>query len=240
MCTEQCSPLWWHREAGAASCLVAFPSCAVMVDFWVLFQTRIKKHWSLLGASWDLPMPNLARWPVLSCHYREISKRQPSERGREGLWFFFFLHVWIGKYKGRREHVGRFQSWQLEAWVYKWFEASDVNKLYPGWLVFLWCLVPALRGAGWFHKLRIDTVCALCSVNSLQVHNLQFVACCFLFPHSKPWWGGGCNKTPQVLTAELIRWQNDSIWFSPCYCLFHCAFGDFPAWEMLFVIGCAK
>lgn len=77
-------------------------------------------------------------------------------------------------------------------------------------------------------------------VNSLQVHNLQFTACCFLFPHSKPWWGGGCNKTPQVLTAELIRWQNDSIWFSPCYCLFHCAFGDFPAWEMLFVIGCAK
>lgn len=149
--------IWWN------SCLVAFPSCALMVDFWVLFQTRIKKHRSLLGASWDLPMPNLARWPVLSCHYREISKRQPSERGREGLWFFFFLHVWIGKYKGRREHVGRFQSWQQEAWVYKWFEASDVNKLYPGWLVFLWCLVPALRGAGWFHKLRIDTVCALSS-----------------------------------------------------------------------------
>lgn len=71
-------------------------------------------------------------------------------------------------------------------------------------------------------------------------HNLPFVLCCFPFPNSKPWLGGSCNKTPEVLTAELIQWQNDSIQFRPCCYFFPCAFGDFPGLEILVVIKCAK
>lgn len=69
------------------------------------FPNVIKKHSSVFGTGWDPSTPNLAGWPVISRHYSSISKRQLSERGQEGLWVFFFLHVWTGRYKGSREHV---------------------------------------------------------------------------------------------------------------------------------------
>lgn len=69
------------------------------------FPNVIKKHSSVFGTGWDPSTPNLAGWLVISRHYSSISKRQRSERGQEGLWVFFFLHVWTGRYKGSGEHV---------------------------------------------------------------------------------------------------------------------------------------
>lgn len=103
-CKEQPLPLYGHREAVSCSRQKGShlsPGCSngrlsgAFPDF---FQKRS----SLFGTGWDLSVPDLASWPVTGRHYRGIFKRQLSERSQGGLWFFFFLHVWTGRYKGSR------------------------------------------------------------------------------------------------------------------------------------------
>jgi len=57
---------------------------------------------------------------------------------------FSSLHVWIGKYKGRREPVAGSRAGS------SMFGSSNDWKHQIGcWWLFLWCLIPALCAADW-------------------------------------------------------------------------------------------
>lgn len=112
----------------------------------------------------------------------------------------------------------------------------DIKKLYPGCCfscgTWFQCCAEQID----FRGIKSYTISQYLIQYGFwnMYYNLPFVSCCFPFPNSKPWLGGSSNKTPEVLTAELIWWQNDSIQFRPRCCLFPCAFGDFPGCEILF------
>lgn len=87
--------------------------------------------------------------------------------------------------------------------------------------VSLVALDPGVVQRGWISEALKVTPLVLYPVWILE-HLPQPPVCLvlpFISQQGKPWVGGSSNKTPEVLTAELIWWQNDSIQLRPRCCL---------------------
>lgn len=121
-------------------------SSAAVISFLVLLQALLKsKVASLVLAGICL----CQAWRVGWCHCSSMSKRQLWKRPR-GI--MIRLPPSCLNWQTQREQGARgsLQSWQLQVWVYKWFEVLDTNRLYPVCCLFLlWPLISVpCRGDG--------------------------------------------------------------------------------------------
>lgn len=139
---------------------------------------------------------------------------------------------------------GSLQSWQLQVLnVQTVWSVGHKQTLSCMLFVPLVALDVSVVQSGWISEALKVTPSVLYPVwilEHLPQTNLLFAWCCFSFPNCKPWVGGSSNKIPEVLTAELIRWHDDSIQFRPHCRLFPYAFGGFPGREILLAVKCAK
>lgn len=114
-----CSGSGWWADL---QCAHRFPFVQRWQTFWCLSKLVLKST----AALWVLTESCLCQsWPVICCHCSRISKRQLSERGQEGLWFFFFPSCLNWQIQREKGACGQLQSWQLQVWERKWLEASD-------------------------------------------------------------------------------------------------------------------
>lgn len=113
------------------------PAVQQVISFLVLFQALLKSR----VASLVLAEISLCQaWQVGWCRCSSISKRQLWESPREIMIRFLpsCLNCQIQREQGAH---GSLQSWQLQVWVYKWFEVLDTNRLFPVCLFLLWPLI---------------------------------------------------------------------------------------------------
>lgn len=113
-------------------------SCPAVISFLVLFQALLKSRVaSLVVAGTCL----CQAWQVGWCHCSSISKGQLWKRPR-GITIRFLPSCLTWQIQREQGARGSLQSWQLQVWVYKWFEVLDTNRLYPVCCLFLlWPLI---------------------------------------------------------------------------------------------------